>query len=215
MLIPSYFFLGATLYKVLSGRAPFTADRTQEALQLAQYEAAPDFRLFVVDVKIPDELVRITMKALARRSEERYPTISALQHDLEAFLMGSEYLPVVVFEAGDTVIRQGDDAAETYVIVTGICDAYLSKNGEWHVLRTLGLGGVFGEMPILTGGLRTSSTEATSELELRVVTAESLTKGLGLNTAIGAFSKAVADRLLTTRLSCARYNLSVDNTANV
>ena len=51
-------------------------------------------------------------------------------------------------------------------------------------------------MVILTGGLRTSSVEATTELELGVVTAESLTEVLGLNTAIGAFAKAIADRFV-------------------
>ena len=104
-----------------------------------------DPRLFVADTKILDELVRITMKALARRSEELYPTILALQHDLEAFFLGSEYLLVIVFTSRETVIRQGDDAVKAYVIVTGICDAYLIENGERPVLRTLGLGDVFGK----------------------------------------------------------------------
>ena len=57
-------------------------------------------------------------------------------------------------------------------------------------------GDVFGEMAILTGGARTSSVEAWTDVELGVVTEKTLKEGIGLDTWLGKFVHAVAERFL-------------------
>jgi eukaryotic-like serine/threonine-protein kinase len=190
------FLLGATLYKVLTGRAPFTAKPVAAALRLAQNESAPDPNLLVQEPKLPPELVRIAMKAMARSVDERYRYIADMQRDLQSFLNGAGHLPTVQFAPEEIVIREGDEATQAYLIVSGECEAYLVRDGQRKTLRTLHAGDVFGEMAILTGGTRTSNIVAVTELELRVVTAASLSEGLGMHTAFGAFAKAIAERFI-------------------
>jgi serine/threonine protein kinase len=91
--------LGAMLYHLLVGHAPYTVPGLEagpyavwrwvlESAPRAVHELAPD---------VPDELVAICEKAMAREPEERYEDMSALSRDLEAFLEGRV---VAAYEAG-------------------------------------------------------------------------------------------------------------------
>jgi serine/threonine protein kinase len=63
---------GVVLYELLTGRRPFKAESQDELLeQIANVEARP---LRQIDDAIPKELERICLKALAKRSTERYTT---------------------------------------------------------------------------------------------------------------------------------------------
>lgn len=196
------FLAGATMYKVITGRPPFVAKRAADVVALARTESAPDPQLYLGDVVLPEELKRIVMKALARDPDARYQTTADMKRDLQAFLSGASHLPTVMFSAGDTVISEGDEASTAYVIVSGRCEAYQMRDGTRVHLRELGAGDVFGEMAILTGGARTSSIEALTDLELREVSRQVLEEGLGLETAMGAFVKTLAERFaeLETRV---------------
>src|SRR5262245_23999233 len=76
--------LGVVLYRMLSGRLPFTDASVSElfAAVLAQEPRPP--RQFVRG--LPRELERICLKALAKKSADRYTTASDLAHDLRALL---------------------------------------------------------------------------------------------------------------------------------
>jgi serine phosphatase RsbU (regulator of sigma subunit) len=76
--------LGVVLYRMLSGRLPFTEASVSElfAAVLAQEPRPP--RQFVRG--LPRELERICLKALAKKSADRYTTASDLAHDLRALL---------------------------------------------------------------------------------------------------------------------------------
>ncbi|MBT6277135.1 MAG: cyclic nucleotide-binding domain-containing protein, partial [Chromatiales bacterium] len=80
-----------------------------------------------------------------------------------------------------------------YIIVTGACQVY-TEQGEPGVLAELGPGQVFGEMAVLSGGRRTSSVRALTDVELQVVTREALHDALGMQTWVGPFVTALADR---------------------
>src|SRR6266849_2275005 len=78
------FSLGVVLYELLTGRRPFHADSRGELLeQIAGTEARPPRQL---DDRIPKELERVCMKALAKRASERYSTAKDLADDLRHFL---------------------------------------------------------------------------------------------------------------------------------
>lgn len=190
------FLIGATLYQILTGRPPFHAETISDALSLAANEKVPDPHLFVSGHHLPAGLVRITMKALSRELAGRYGSASELRGDLEAFVRGAGYLPRELFRAGQTIVAEGDEGEAAYVIASGSCQASQMRHGQPHVLRELGPGDVFGEMAILTSGRRTSSVVALTDVEVQVVSADSLKEGLGVDTWFGAFVTTVASRFV-------------------
>jgi formylglycine-generating enzyme required for sulfatase activity len=81
------FSLGVVLYELLTGRRPFRADTRDELLeQIASVEARPPRQS---DDRIPKELERICLKALAKRATERYSTARDFADDLRHFLAGA------------------------------------------------------------------------------------------------------------------------------
>ena len=97
---------------------------------------------------MPHELVRITMKAMAARPEDRYPSVTDLQRDVERFMRGVWYLPTQTFPAGAKIITEGDEGDAAYILVEGHCRVYKHSQGKRIDLRDLGPGDVFGEAAI-------------------------------------------------------------------
>ena len=62
--------LGVLLFHTLSGRLPFAAESVGQLIQLHQNQAVPDVREFVAAV--PDALVEILEKCLAKSPDDRY-----------------------------------------------------------------------------------------------------------------------------------------------
>jgi formylglycine-generating enzyme required for sulfatase activity/tetratricopeptide (TPR) repeat protein len=78
------FSLGVVFYELLTGRLPFKAVTDPELLQqIVAVEARPPRQ---VDDTIPKELERICLKALAKRSTERYTAAKDLADDLRHYL---------------------------------------------------------------------------------------------------------------------------------
>jgi serine/threonine-protein kinase len=73
--------LGATLYCLLAGRAPFTAEDAGALLRAVQEGNYPPPRL--VDPSVDLALEAVCLKAMARNPEDRYPTTKALADDVE------------------------------------------------------------------------------------------------------------------------------------
>jgi WD40 repeat protein len=78
--------IGALLYKVLSGVAPYIAHSSREVLELVKSEAAVP--LDVREPGAPPELVAIVAKAMAREPRDRYATAGELAKDLQRFQTG-------------------------------------------------------------------------------------------------------------------------------
>ena len=78
------FSLGVVFYELLTGRRPFRAEKQGELLeQIIMYEPRPPRQL---DDTIPRELERICLKALAKRTSERYTTAHDLAEELRQTL---------------------------------------------------------------------------------------------------------------------------------
>ncbi len=76
--------LGATLYYLLSGRVPFDDGSVMHKLRShAQVEPAP---LNSVRDDVPEELVAIASKMMAKDPDERYLTPKEVADALESFL---------------------------------------------------------------------------------------------------------------------------------
>ncbi len=78
--------LGAVLFFVLSGRAPFKGPSVEEILDLVRAGSAPPVR--APDGEVPPELGAIVRRAMSQALEERYPSATALADDIIAFQSG-------------------------------------------------------------------------------------------------------------------------------
>jgi predicted ATPase/transcriptional regulator with GAF, ATPase, and Fis domain len=73
--------LGATLYELLTGRAPFD---TRDPLELIHsHVAKPPVPPALVFADIPEQLSRLVVRLLAKAAEDRYQTAAGVRHDLE------------------------------------------------------------------------------------------------------------------------------------
>ena len=78
------FSLGVVFYELLVGNRPFKADSQDELLnQITSVEARPPRQ---IDDRIPKEVDRICLKALAKRASERYSAAKDMADDLRHFL---------------------------------------------------------------------------------------------------------------------------------
>jgi serine/threonine protein kinase len=78
--------LGVTLYEMLSGRTPFSADSAMTLMMMHLNDPVPDPRLLRAD--LPPELVRILNKALAKERSQRYQGTAEFAADLKNVLAG-------------------------------------------------------------------------------------------------------------------------------
>ncbi len=94
------FSLGIVLYELLAGRRPFRGDSQEEILeQITGHEARP---LRQYDDRIPRELERICLKAMAKRASERYSTAKDFAEDLRVFLQEQTVIQAALSPGGIT-----------------------------------------------------------------------------------------------------------------
>ncbi len=183
--------LGGLLYYVLTGRAPHHGKAPIARMTVALYGRIQPPEQVVDDPRLPAALVRVCRKALSVDPEDRHDSVRSFRRDLEAFLRGAWALPTRRVAAGSPVVREGDAGSEAYVIKSGRCEVSTLASG---VIRELGPGDVFGELAILAERSRTATITAIDDVELFVVDRSTLEEGLGLNSWMGRFVKALATR---------------------
>ncbi|MBL4844727.1 MAG: serine/threonine protein kinase [Planctomycetes bacterium] len=83
--------LGALLYSLLAGLAPFAECSTLAELMAAVVQRPPT-PLDRLVPGLPRDLVAVTEKCLAKAPEDRYPTVEALREDLDRVLAGESAL---------------------------------------------------------------------------------------------------------------------------
>ena len=190
------FALGATLYHVLTGRPPYTESNYYKLLtQVLTCDFRPPDEV-MGDGVLPPGLTRIVMRAMAPNPEDRYTSVTEMQRDIELFMRGAWHLPTQVFEAGAAIVTEGEEADAAYIITEGRCQVSKLVQGHTNLVRELSPGDVFGEMAIFSSQPRTATVEAIEDVTVMVVKRETLHSGLELNSWMGRFVKAMADRFL-------------------
>jgi serine/threonine-protein kinase len=188
------FALGATLYQILTQRPPLTTDMVRAVWMRKPAPVVPPPDRVVPGGRVPPELSRIAMRAIAFEPRERYASVAELKRDIEGFQRGAWDLPRVRLDAGSVIVREGEAGDAAYVVLDGQCVAFRTEDEGEIELRTMGPGDVFGEMAVFSRKPRSASVRAVTEVRLLVVTGDVLSKALGLNSWTGAFVKALADR---------------------
>jgi len=72
----------------------------------------------------------------------------------------------VVYCPGEPIVRQGDEGSSMFIILRGAVSVVLGDaHGHSQQVATIGAGGYFGEMSLLTGDPRTATVMAVAEVE--------------------------------------------------
>jgi len=188
------FALGALLYHILTGRAPFAAPTLPERLALAQAGKFTPVDEVESANALPYRLGRIAERAMSFDPADRHPTAESFKEDLLSYQRGAIDLPMRVYPPGAMIVREGDMGDEAYIIKWGTCRAWKEVDGKRFTLGTLSQGDVFGEAAVLSAGRRTASVAAVDEVTVAVVEADALTEGVVLNSWLGPFVRALAQR---------------------
>jgi|GEM_PF-341658 len=107
--------------------------------------------------------------ALAIRLSQRDGFRGVPKDQIEALIEGAES---VVFGADSLIIEKGDQGDAMFLIESGECQAFLPLPSGEKILRVLSDGEIFGEVGLLTGGERTASVRALTDVELLSISAE-------------------------------------------
>ncbi len=174
------FSVGAVLYDILCGRPPYRGGSYDETLALAREVKFVLPSEQAGEGRVPPELERIVLKAMARHRSDRYGGTDALKHDLLRFMRGGTEFPQTTFPKGTIIIREGEAGNSAYIIASGQCEVRKMINGAPQVLKTLGPGEVFGEMAVLTESARTATVVATADTTALVVSGPVMQQELAL-----------------------------------
>ena len=184
------FAVGAALYYVLTGQAPFSAPTRVESLRYATrcaFRAPSELR-----DDIPSGLEAIVMRAMSETRAARYEDVTALREALVGYSRGGGDFPRVRFSAGEDIVRQGESGDAAFIIVSGECEVLL--DGEQ--IRIMGSGEVFGETAILAEVPRTATVRALGEVVLMQVKRGVFEREVDrMSPWMGAFTRTLAQRL--------------------
>ena len=127
------------------------------------------------DVRVKEPEESASRLELARR--RRIDFVSGL--DMFARLKDEEKasvadcMQVIVYAAGETIIRQGEQGDSMFLIDDGLVRIVVEERGAVHQLAVLEAGHYFGEMALLTGEPRTASAIAINDSRVYVLEKES------------------------------------------
>lgn len=81
----------------------------------------------------------------------------------------AEKMSLRTYQAGDAVIRQGDEGNEFFLLRSGTVDVLIDKNGTRTTVATLEPGASFGERALLTGDVRAATIRAREPVSVFVL----------------------------------------------
>lgn len=74
-------------------------------------------------------------------------------------------MKTVFFNAGDTILSQGEDGDTAFLIINGSVEVILGKGAQTRSVGTLDSGDVFGEMSLIEPGPRSATVKAVTDTE--------------------------------------------------
>lgn len=182
--------VGATLYYAITGKAPYAGADAAARVAAARAGIVQPPEERTPGRYLPAGLSAIAMKALATDPAERYPSMVALRDALHRFMAGGWWFLPERLPAGTVVVREGEPGGAAYIIEAGTAE--VRCHGE--LIRHLGPGDLFGETAVLTGGTRTATVTALTDLDVLVISRAALEAELGRDTWLAQFVRTLALR---------------------
>ena len=166
------FLLGSTLYHMLTHYPPYQGENIMEIISKAERcdYVRPSKRNSNCD--LPLALEGILLKAMAPLKENRYTTVEELIDDIDAFIAGRRVCGRQVFSPGEHLVHAGDEARESYIIISGSIEVYRMVGGKKVTIARLGSGEIIGEMAGITKDVRSASVAALETTDTLVITYE-------------------------------------------
>jgi serine/threonine-protein kinase len=151
------------LYRMVVGQAP----------KHSELEAAARGR------PMSRRLLDIALKALSTEREKRHVSVDAFQGDIESYVRGASRFPERVYAKRELIVKEGDDADCAFLIRAGKVEASRKVKGKKKVLRTMGVGELFGEAAIFERQPRTATVRAVEETRVSVLSKQALAEEMG------------------------------------
>ena len=108
--------LGCTLFFLLAGHAPYSSTEVSEILEQHAKAAVPD--LSEINGRVPESLIAVVNRAMAKRPSDRYDSLAEMIDDLQSFL---GVLPTIGFsptaQQADRWESIATDFAKTQLVV--------------------------------------------------------------------------------------------------
>ena len=105
-------------------------------------------------------------------------------------------MTVLELPAGTGIVRQGEEADAFYLVLDGMTEVTVGTGRAEHPVARLGGGDCFGEIALLSGGLRTATVRALTPVSLAVLTREAFEAALGRSPTLRAsFERLMASRM--------------------
>jgi len=184
------FGLGALLYEILTGRAPYAGSIRTKVLraQRGEYTPLPE----VAPPTVPMALRKVVERAMAKEKANRYQSAEDLRAEVERILDDGWLYPELSYPAGTIIMQEGAAPGAACVVTDGSCRAFRTVRGRKKpVGREMGIGDCFGEVALFSGRPRTASVEAVTDVRLLVVPGEHFA---GMDHWLSRFVRGLADR---------------------
>ncbi len=190
------FGLGALLYEILTGRAPYEGQTLPQILESAKARrlVAPEER--APERTVSPELSRICLKAMAKNPKDRYPRVANFALELVDVLRGGGWFETKHYAAGQVIVAEKEPSDRAFVLNKGRCRVSKGAGDSEQELRIMQPGEVFGEVGLITGEPRSATITAIEPVEVQVISSQGLKYELEHHGLIGKFLKSLALRFL-------------------
>ncbi|MBD2259336.1 EAL domain-containing protein [Pseudanabaena sp. FACHB-2040] len=158
-----YYSLGVTLYELLTGQRPFTADTPMGLLYCHIAKSPPPIQS--IQPSVPEGIAALVNKLMAKNPEDRYQSAVGLRHDLECCRIQLEQTgKVALFPIGRR------DRSSRFLIPEKL------YGREWEVAAVLaafervsGVGAAGGEIMLVAGHSGVGKTAVVNEVQKPIV----------------------------------------------
>jgi serine/threonine-protein kinase len=84
--------LGCIMFELFTGRVPYQGDSFMAILTQHMFEPIPDIKEIVPQTDVPDSVLSVVYKAMAKEMDDRYANMKELREDLARALQDTTYL---------------------------------------------------------------------------------------------------------------------------
>lgn len=135
--------LGVIGYTMLAGRLPFEGESAQEIL--VQHVTKSPIPLETLASDVPDDLVGVVRRAMAKEPEDRWPDGRSVRDELALKVIETDEIPEVLFSFDGVGVWLCGPVVYMLVLIVAISELFQIPGGGlgWEVLALTGFGPLF------------------------------------------------------------------------